>query len=127
MSSGTKTAKKTELTVKATPDQGYTLVSVTANGVAVDNGKFTLTRSTVVAATFAVSSDIDGVGADLFSVVGGSGEIFLSTDIPTDVFVFSVDGRLVFSATVSGSRSIGLSQGVYIVKTGKTSQTVVVR
>ena len=127
VSSGTKTAKKTELTVKATPAQGYTLVSVTANGVAVDNGKFTLTRSTVVAATFAVSSGIDGVGADSFSAVGGSGEIFLSTDIPTDVFVFSVDGRLVFSATVSGSRSIGLSQGVYIVKTGKTSQTVVVR
>ena len=128
--SGTKVAKETELTVKANPEAGYEVSRLTANGKEVVDGKFTITRSTDVAARFAVSTGLDEIETTEGSclVVGGNCIVKISTDQPVEVSVYALNGKLVKQETLEQDGSVSVPSGTYVVKTvtGKTAESKVI-
>lgn len=117
--SGTKVAKHSELTVKATPDAGYMVGRMTANGKELVDGKFTITRSTDVAVRFELSTGIDHVDAANggVDVAGGHCIVTVATDQPVTVSIFSLEGKLIKQSTMDQSGEINVPSGTYIVKT----------
>ena len=61
--------------------------------------------------------------SEILSVRGGYGEIII--DHASDAAVYSLDGKLV--AKVSGSGIVSAPKGIYIVKSGKATEKVIVR
>ncbi|MBR1933570.1 MAG: leucine-rich repeat domain-containing protein [Prevotella sp.] len=125
--SGTTVKKGTELTVVATPAEGYTVQSVKANGADAVDGKFTVTRITDVAVRFQlVGAGIDGTSTQLALAEGCERCISVaSASGATEVTITSLSGKTAYSTTVTGQRSIGLPAGVYVVtlRQGDNTQT----
>lgn len=117
--SGTKVAKNSELTVKASPDAGYAVGRMTANGKDLVDGKFTITRSTDVAVRFEMSTGINDVDAanDGVAVAGGHCIVTVATDQPVVVSIFTLEGKLVKQSTMDQSGEINVPSGTYVVKT----------
>lgn len=117
--SGTKVAKNSELTVKATPNAGYAVSRMTTNGKELVDGKFTITRSTDVAVRFEVSTDINDVDAanSNIAIAGGHCIVTVTTDQPVVVSIFTLEGKLIKQSTMDQSGKIDVSFGTYVVKT----------
>ena len=121
--SGTTVKKGTELTVVATPANGYMVESVKANGQEAKDGKFTVTRLTDVAVRFQlVGAGIDGVVSTLATAEGGNRCISVTAKEATRVSIASLSGKSVCDTTVSGQTCIGLPAGVYVVTLSQNGQ-----
>lgn len=70
------------------------------------------------------TTGIDGVTADNdgLTVRTASGVLYMSSNQPTKVVVYSLDGKAVWTGTVgNGEQSVRLPQGVYIVNNQKVA------
>lgn len=128
--SGDKTAKNSPIRVEATPDDGYELTELKANGLTVDTESFEITRLTEVVPTFAEATAVSQATAQSATITGGQG--FVSAELPATglIEVRDLQGKLVHSATAR-QLTLPLDKGSYVVtvKCGTTSRTekVVVR
>lgn len=60
-------------------------------------------------------SGVDSPTPATFTVKAGKGEIVLNAEVATRVEIVNLQGSLLFSGTIEGSRTICVHQGVYIV------------
>ena len=60
-------------------------------------------------------SGVDSPTPATFTVKAGKGEIVLNAELATRVEIVNLQGSLLFSGTIEGSRTICVHQGVYIV------------
>lgn len=125
--SGTKVKKNSELKVVSTPAKGYAIESAKANGTDIKDNKFVVTSATTVVVKFTVDAGIEGVNQNKTVVQGGNRELTFSTSEPTEIRVYAPNGKLVFADTITGTQSIGVPSGVYIVKTRGVAKAVAVK
>ena len=103
--SGTKVQKNTELTVYATPDSGYEVVSMKANGQDITDKKVIIKQATEVAVMFSLASSINGTERVVATAVGAN-------------------GKILFTDTLSADTSLGFPAGIYIVTLQNGTDTV---
>lgn len=114
--SGTTVKKGSELTVVATPAEGYVAKSIRANGAEITGNKFVVTKVTDVVASFEIFvSDIDNAKTVLATAQGGNREIRIASDEATEVSIVSLSGKLCHKTTVKGHTAISLPAGIYTV------------
>lgn len=118
---GHKVPKYSELTIEATPDEGYVLSSFRLNSEDPSTGnKFTMPGIyTKLYATFAKGesalNDIAASDAD-FTVAAAAGRIDVRASACV-VDIYTLDGRtIVASETVEGTRAFPVATGVYLVR-----------
>lgn len=115
---GSKVEKWLPLTVNAQPAEGYKLYSLQLNDdePILGTNKFEMPGIyTKLQVRFAPASGIEDAEAAGMEIHAVSGAVVLSA-AQADATVFNAAGMLVASAAVSGSETIALSSGVYIVK-----------
>lgn len=61
------------------------------------------------------------------SIKAVNGGLDIATTQPTDVAVYSIDGRLVTNRQVNGNTTVNLPAGIYVVKAGRQTAKVVIR
>lgn len=115
VSSGSKVKKNTVITVEATPENGYSVTSMKANGEDVIDNKFTITRATDIAVKFALVTAIDGAKRVTATAEGGNHEITITTDCEVKTTVLGANGKVLFNDTVAADTAISLPAGIYIV------------
>lgn len=132
----TKVAQGTMVTIEATPDAGYELTKLTANGVDILKDKtFTITKDTEVFAEFVDHTGIDAVAADAFVIhPNPASESATATGLAPEaaVALYTLDGQLItrLAADRSGRLQIdliALSDGTYLVVTEGAAQRLVVK
>ena len=132
----TKVAQGTMVTIEATPDAGYELTKLTANGVDILKDKtFTITKDTEVFAEFVDHTGIDAVAADAFVIYPNpANESATATGLAPEaaVTLYTLDGQLItyLAADRSGRLQIDLttlSEGTYLVITEGAAQCLVVK
>ncbi len=111
--SGVQTAKKgSSIIFKVTPDDGYTVDSVTANGkkITVSNGQFVISNisadttvtvkfvKTAVPTAAITKDDIDWTNADTVSI-----DVTEKTKINADVFTFAAENHAGKKIVITGS------------------------
>ncbi len=124
--SGTKVAKNTELTIKAIPASGYKLETLTLNDEEVDSPNFKVTSSVTIGGIFTVSDQIDTPSNDTLKVSGGKNYLSFMTASPIHLNIYTLNGKLMYTGMVRGSKTVSLSSGVYIIKTKGYSKVVAV-
>ena len=132
----TKVAQGTMVTIEATPDAGYELTKLTANGVDILKDKtFTITKDTEVFAEFVDHTGIDAVAADAFVIhPNPASESATATGLAPEaaVALYTLDGQLItrLAADRSGRLQIdliALSDGTYLVVTEGAAQRLIVK
>ena len=132
----TKVAQGTMVTIEATPDAGYELAKLTANGVDILKDKtFTITKDTEVVAEFVDHTGIDAVAADAFVIYPNpASESATATGLAPEaaVTLYTLDGQLItrLAADRSGRLQIdliALSEGTYLVVTEGAAQSLIVK
>ena len=122
--SGTKVQKNTELTVYATPDSGYEVVSMKANGQDITDKKFIIKQATEVAVMFSLASSINGTERVVATAEGGNHKINIYTNSPVKATVVGANGKILFTDTLSADTSLGFPAGIYIVTLQNGTDTV---
>lgn len=125
--SGTTVKKNSVVKVEATPVNSSNVQSIKANGLDVTNGQFIVTRATDVRVVFTVPTGIEGIDASTLTVGGGRGEISITASSPTNVSVYSANGKQVFNGVVKDGKTIAAPAGIYVVKAGNTTRKIAVR
>lgn len=125
--SGDQVAKNTEITIEATPAEGYIVDYVKANGESVTGGKYTITRSTEIQVRFVKGSGVNELYNGGLSIVGGVNQITVTTEGNTHVAIFGTTGVQHYDGMINGTEAIALNPGVYVVRAGDKAQTVLVR
>ena len=121
---GTTVKKGTELTVIATPAEGYQTETIKANGQAIEGNKFTVTKVTDVVARFSlIDTSIDNAKA-IATAQAGHREIIISSDNVVEVSIVSLSGKTTHATTVSGTKAISLPAGIYVVTLKQGDATV---
>ena len=114
---GSKVPKYTELTIDATPEQGYAVASFTLNNEEPQMGdKFTMPGIyTKLAVTFAKTDGVSDATTDMNIYTERN---ILHVDAENAVVdVYGVDGvQHVNGASVTGTWSVQLEKGVYVVR-----------
>lgn len=132
----TKVAQGTRVTIEATPDAGYKLTKLTANGEDILKDKtFTVTKDTEVVAEFVDHTGIDAVVANAFVIYPNPArEAATVTGLAPEaaVALYTLDGQLItrLAADRSGRLQIdltALSEGTYLVVTEGAAQRLVVK
>ena len=113
--SGNKVKKNSTLKVVATPEEGYRLTKITANGKVAENGEFIITRATDVTARFEVATGIESVEADELVIKGAKGGITVVSETPAVVTVYHLGGQQVAQQTVASNGTVALAAGTYVV------------
>lgn len=128
--SGDKVEKNSVITVQAEPAEGYMVESVKVNGKSVDNGTFTVERSTEVVAKFTLTIAIDEVGQTI-TVSGIEGGLLVDTPVSARLSVYTTSGVLVCRKDVSGCEKIALDADMYVVTLDagdkRVAKTMIVR
>ena len=122
--SGTKVQKNTELTVYATPDSGYEVVSMKANGQDITDKKFIIKQATEVAVMFSLASSINGTERVVATAEGGNHKINIYTNSPVKATVVGANGKILFTDTLSADTTLGFPAGIYIVTLQNGTDTV---
>ena len=122
--SGTKAKKNSTLKVVATPAAGYRVVKVLANGKALDNGTFVITRATDVRAIFEVATDVEVVETAGVLVRGAKGGVKVVSEAPAAVTVYTIGGQQIAQQHVEAESTVALAAGTYVVKVQSVSGTV---
>ena len=73
------------------------------------------------------SSAVEMTTAGTWDAVCRNGHIEITTESAAEIFIYSIDARQVFGATVDGSASVALPDGYYIVVNGNDSRKVIVK
>lgn len=73
------------------------------------------------------SSAVEMTTACTWDAVCRNGHIEITTESTAEIFIYSIDARQVFGATVDGSASVALPDGYYIVVNGNDSRKVIVK
>ena len=123
--SGQKVAKNSVLTVKADPAAGYQLEWVKANGKAVNGESFSVTRSTDIAARFALQTGIDDESEQMVTLYTEGRTIVVESPLPADVTVWSMQGGTVFAQQHTQQAQMTLQAGIYLVKVSNGHDEVV--
>ena len=113
--SGGKVAKNTEITIVATPAEGYKVEFVKANGEVVSNGKFTITRATDVYAKFVELGGVEDVENNGIAIVGGQNEITVNAAVESAVSIYNMAGIELANKVIEGEDVTSLAAGMYIV------------
>ena len=123
---GTKVAKNTNLVIKAIPASGYKLETLILNDEDVDSPNFKVTSSVTIGGIFTVSAQIDTLSNDALSVSGGKNCLSFTTASPIHLNIYTLNGKLMYSGMVRGSKTVSLPSGVYIIKAKGYSKVVAV-
>ena len=123
---GTKVAKNTDLVIKAIPASGYKLETLILNDEDVDSPNFKVTSSVTIGASFIVSDRIDTPSNDTLKVSGGKNYLSFMTASPIHLNIYTLNGKLMYSGMVRGSKTVSLPSGVYIIKAKDYSKVVAV-
>ena len=125
----------TELTVEVTPNQGYKLAKLTANGVDITaTKKFVVKAATTVEATFTKDTAIEEVAATevlLYPNPAAEATTLSGVEPGAMVQVLSLDGVEVLR-TVANEAGVarldlaGVAAGKYLVKSGETTVVLLV-
>lgn len=124
VSSGSKVQKNTVISVEATPENGYSVVSMKANGDDIANNKFTITRATDITVKFSLTSAVEGVQSVTATAEGRKHEIAIFTNSEVKATVLGANGKVLFSDTVAADTAISLPAGVYVVTLQHGTDTV---
>ena len=125
----------TELTVEVTPDEGYKLEKLTANGEDITaTKKFFVERETTVKATFKKDTaleDVASTGVLLYPNPAEETTTLSGVEPGAMVQVFSIDGvevlrTLANEAGVACLDLAGVAAGKYLVKSGETTMVLLV-
>ena len=122
--SGSKVQKNTEITVNAIPANGYTVLSMKANGQDIADNKFVVKQATEVAVKFSLVSSIGGVERVVATTEGGNHVINIYTNSEVKATVLGANGKVLFSDTLSADTSIGFPTGIYIVTLQNGTDTI---
>lgn len=129
--SGDKVAKNTEITVVATPAEGYKVEFVKANGEVVSNGKYTITRATDVYAKFVELGGVEDVENNGVEIIAGQNEITINAAVESAVSIYNMAGIELANKVIEGEDVTSLAAGMYIVTVrnnqANVSKVVVVR
>lgn len=122
--SGSKVEKNSMLTVEATPDEGYCVKNMKANGKDIVNAGFSITRYTEVAVNFELKTGIDSQENATFSIYGDKDVIWIDSPQEAILMVYTTNGSLVGKYSVSDKTSIPLPPGTYIVNVMQADGTM---
>ena len=61
-----------------------------------------------------------------FNVVSNKDGITIDVKEPMNIQLYSINGKLIWRKLIKGNENIQLSQGIYIVSTGKQTQKVII-
>ncbi len=126
----------TELTVEVTPNQGYVLHSLTANGADIKGTRtFKVAANTEVKAVFAKENAIDGVNGQVARIYPNPAQEFVvveGVEANTIVRIAMMDGRFVAEANAdeTGAARFNVAawaRGNYLVVINGKAQVVVLR
>ena len=114
---GSKVPKYTDLTIVATPVEGYKFVSFTLNDDEAQTGTtFTMPGIyTKLRPTFAKGAGVDSASSGV-AIIGGNGMITIQAEAGV-ADIFTANGQHIVAAmAVDGSASVSLQAGVYVVR-----------
>lgn len=86
-----------------------------------------LAQSTTVAETTGSSVDNEEVSVNKPQIRIGNGQIWIQSPLETEVRIYNLSGYCVCAKRISGTSSIRLSSGMYIVLIGEERYKIVVR
>lgn len=86
-----------------------------------------LAQSTTVAETTGSSVDNEEVSVNKPQIRIGNGQIWIQSPLETEVRIYNLSGYCVCAKRISGTSSIRLSSGMYIVLIGEVRYKIVVR
>lgn len=121
-------AEGAELTVKATPNTGYKLETLTANGVDIKaTGKFVVNAATTVKATFSIISSVGEIEAMGLKVFPNPAKDFVKIEgaaANAMIRLNTMDGKVLLTAKTDaeGKATIdltGIEAGNYILQIGR--------
>lgn len=124
VASGSKVKRLAPLTITATPDAGYTLDKITANGKTVEGTELKISRNTTLIALFKVIDGVDNVTLDGVTIAGADGAVIVNTDSDSKVEIFDINGQRVFAGSISASTTIPMATGYYAVRVENAQGTM---
>lgn len=122
--SGHKVAKNSVLDVIATPAAGYVTESMKANGTAIINNQFTVTRATDVVVKFTFGTGISDVNEETVTVRSGHDAIFVESTGNALITVYDMTGKQLYSREIAGKETIHLPAGTYIVTASNDGEKI---
>lgn len=122
--SGHKVAKNSVLDVIATPAAGYVIESMKANGAAIVNNQFTVTRATDVVVKFTFGTGISDVNEETVTVRSGRDAVFVESTVNALITVYDMNGKQLYSREIAGKETIHLPAGTYIVTASNNGEKI---
>lgn len=130
VTSGSTLDDGTEVTVTASPDDGYELESLTVNGNAVEvdaEGTYTfnIQADTEMTATFSKTSGVAQIGAGQAARYDSASQSII-TDGNAKIAIYGIDGKMLLSGMGNTLSVAGLDGGIYIatINNGKTTEKI---
>lgn len=130
VTSGSTLDDGTEVTVTASPDDGYELESLTVNGNAVEvdaEGTYTfnIQADTEMTATFSKTSGVAQIGAGQATRYDIASQNII-TDGNAQIAIYGIDGKMLLSGMGNTLSVAGLDGGIYIatINNGKTTEKI---
>ncbi len=123
---GSKVPKYAQLTIEATPAEGYMFTSFSLNGeTPIAEQTFKMPGVyTKLQAYFDVYDGIEDALAGAVNIISANGEVIIEAE-NADVAVYGVAGTLVAQLSVDGRETVALAPGMYIVKASTAEGEVV--
>lgn len=122
--SGHKVAKNSVLDVIATPAAGYTVESMKANGAAIKDNQFTVTRATDVVVKFTFGTGIGNVKEETVTVRSGYDAICVESTANALITVYDMTGKQLYSSDIVGKETIHLPAGTYVVTASNDGEKI---
>lgn len=72
-------------------------------------------------------SSVNAIEQPEWDAYCAAGQLRVETSVPSTIYVYSIDAKQVYGSTVTGSASIPLTAGYYIVVNGNDSRNVIVK
>lgn len=114
--SGDKVKRNSDITVEATPAEGYELDKITVNGREIEGLTFTVSRPSTVIATFKKQGSVSEITIDGVDVAGAEQSILVAADKVAKVAVYDMNGRSVYAAEINDNVVIPMATGYYAVR-----------
>ena len=125
VASGTAVQKGTELTVVASPEEGYYNNAIYVNGTSLTGNTFTVEKLTDVSVRFKlISSDLNKIDRTLATAQGGRGAICIESNEEVEVLITSLSGQRLYNALVNGEAEVKLPAGLYLVSLTQGKDTI---
>lgn len=110
---GEEVAAGTEISIVATPDEGYTLESLTVNGTEIESGDTYVVNEAVNIVAVVAGTGLDAVNSEAAHYDAASETLYVNGQ--QAVKVYDVTGRLVLDTEVESACDLsGLRDGIYV-------------